>query len=568
VSRLAPAYQPRRPTETVLYRAVREHLETFLTHTRETYERPLPHYVEQELRAYLRCGVFSFGFVRCHCDTCGHDLLVAFCCKGRGICPSCCGRRMANGAAHLVDCVLPDVPIRQFVLSLPYELRALAAFKSDVLRALVRIFVDTVLANYRARAHREGIPRSEGGAVTMLQRFGGSLNLNLHMHVAVLDGVFTRDEQGVRFHSASPPDPADLDAIVRSVHRRALKWLGRRGYLNDEPLEERSNEAPEQGAIEACAAIAMQRGAFLKLVTENKTAGENVESTGGRDRFTAECEGFNLHAGVHIAAGDDMGREKLCRYGLRPPLALERLHRLADGRLALRVKYPRTRKATHRIMTPLEFLARVAAIIPPPRFPLLRYAGVLAPHSSWRRDVVPRPREHLGTCNEAHPQQPAAATRPTRESHKEGARSKWKKTDRVDQAQRPPHVHTSASAVPATAHRASVAAYRRDDVAMVAPNMVSVRHWDRLMGGALYATSPRLDWAKLLRRSLDVDVLKCSTCHGRLRVIALITDRDPVQRILARLGIPTDAPLPARARDPTDDFSEASPPTQLELCPA
>jgi hypothetical protein len=103
---------------------------------------------------------------------------------------------------------------------------------------------------------------------------------------------------------------------------------------------------------------------------------------------------------------------------------------------------------------------------------------------------------------------------------------------------------------------------------MVAPNMVSVHHWDRLMGGALYATSPRLDWAKLLRRSLDVDALKCSTCQGRLRVIALITERDPVQRILARLGIPTGAPLPARARDPTDDFSEANPPTQLELCPA
>jgi Transposase zinc-binding domain len=151
-------------TSVYLAAAIRENLETFLTDARETYERPLPRYVEKELRAYLRCGVFSFGFVRCRCDTCGHDLLVAFCCKSRGICPSCCGRRMANGAAHLVDRVLPDVPIRQFVLSLPYELRALAAFKPDVLRALVRIFVETVLANYRARAHREGIPQSEGGA--------------------------------------------------------------------------------------------------------------------------------------------------------------------------------------------------------------------------------------------------------------------------------------------------------------------------------------------------------------------------------------------------------------------
>lgn len=106
---------------------VRENLETFLAHARESYQAPVPHYVEQELRGYLRCGVFAHGFVRAHCDTCGHDLLVAFSCKGRSACPSCAGRRMANVAAHLVDRVLPAVPVRQWVLSLPFELRALAA---------------------------------------------------------------------------------------------------------------------------------------------------------------------------------------------------------------------------------------------------------------------------------------------------------------------------------------------------------------------------------------------------------------------------------------------------------
>jgi hypothetical protein len=101
--------------------APRDHLETFLTHARENYARPLPAYVEQELRAYLRCGVFGYGFTRCHCDACGHDVLVAFSCKGRGLCPSCAGRRMANTGAHLVDRV---VPVRQLVLSIPYELRS------------------------------------------------------------------------------------------------------------------------------------------------------------------------------------------------------------------------------------------------------------------------------------------------------------------------------------------------------------------------------------------------------------------------------------------------------------
>ncbi len=170
VARLAPAYAPRRPTETVLYGAVRANLETFLAHTRETYAKPLPRYVEQEFRSFLKCGVFAHGFARCRCESCGDDLLVAFSCKLRGICPSCSGRRMANGAAHLVDRVLPDVPVRQFVLSLPFELRRLAAFRPAVLTALSRIFVETVFASYRARAKREGIKGAECGALTFVQR--------------------------------------------------------------------------------------------------------------------------------------------------------------------------------------------------------------------------------------------------------------------------------------------------------------------------------------------------------------------------------------------------------------
>ena len=159
VAALAPAYAPRRPTETVLYGLVRQHLESFLAHAREHYDGGLPRYVEQELRAYLKCGVFSEGFTRCHCDTCGHDLLVAFSCHGRTICPSCTGRRMANSAAHLVDRVLPDVPVRQYVLSLPFELRRLAAFKADVLTALARIFVEATFATCRRLAPRGGDPR-------------------------------------------------------------------------------------------------------------------------------------------------------------------------------------------------------------------------------------------------------------------------------------------------------------------------------------------------------------------------------------------------------------------------
>jgi Transposase zinc-binding domain len=155
---LAPAYRPRHPTETVLYAVVRDHLETFLAHARETYAAPLPRYVEDELRSYLRCGVFAHGFVRCHCDACGHDLLVAFSCKGRAACPSCAGRRMSDAAAHLVDRVLPAVPVRQWVLSLPFELRGLAAFRADALSALNRLFVEEVSRRMSLERRTRGSP--------------------------------------------------------------------------------------------------------------------------------------------------------------------------------------------------------------------------------------------------------------------------------------------------------------------------------------------------------------------------------------------------------------------------
>ncbi|MBW2727016.1 MAG: transposase zinc-binding domain-containing protein [Deltaproteobacteria bacterium] len=113
-------YERRQPERTLLHRVISEQLESFLAKARERCE-PVAYFVERELRAYLECGVLAHGFLRVHCDGCGHDRLVAFSCKGRGFCPSCGGRRMADTAACLVDRVLPEVPVRQWVLTLPSQ---------------------------------------------------------------------------------------------------------------------------------------------------------------------------------------------------------------------------------------------------------------------------------------------------------------------------------------------------------------------------------------------------------------------------------------------------------------
>src|SRR5262247_3364073 len=95
----SPSYIPRDPSQTVLYTAVADHLETFLASLdADPDARGLPAYVEREFYDYLQCGIRTHGFLRLGCDTYHQDLLLAFSCKRLGFCPSCAGRRMAQTA--------------------------------------------------------------------------------------------------------------------------------------------------------------------------------------------------------------------------------------------------------------------------------------------------------------------------------------------------------------------------------------------------------------------------------------------------------------------------------------
>lgn len=101
--------------------------------------------------------------------------------------------------------------------------------------------------------------------------------------------------------------------------------------------------------------------------------------------------GFNVHAKVAIPAGDRRRLERLCRYLARPPIAQERLAREEDGRLRYELKKP-WRDGTYAVvLEPLELLSRMAAMVPPPRFHMIRFHGVLSSHSALRARVVPEP---------------------------------------------------------------------------------------------------------------------------------------------------------------------------------
>jgi hypothetical protein len=145
-------YERRRPENGTLHRVVRENLKTLYAATEDGDPgAALPAFARKELEGYLDCGLLCRGFAVLACTACSGRRLVAFSGKARGFCPSCLGRRMAQTACNLLDHVLPHVPLRQWVLTLPHELRRRIAYDRELLANVGRIFVSSVLGFYRRR---------------------------------------------------------------------------------------------------------------------------------------------------------------------------------------------------------------------------------------------------------------------------------------------------------------------------------------------------------------------------------------------------------------------------------
>ena len=344
-----PTYQPRDPTSTLLYRAIAEHLETFLASIEaDPTAKGLPDYVKQEFYAYLQCGILAHGFLRLGCDTCPHQMLLAFSCKKRGFCPSCAGRRMAQMAAHFVEQVIPWVPTRQWVVSLPIPLRYWMAPSRELTATVHTIIRRTIGQYYVNQAMKRGATRAtvQPGSVTFLQRFGGSLNLNLHVHIIFLEGVYEdRTAQGLkpRFRPQEPPTDAEVAAVLQKISRRVIRQLRKLGYLEagmedvvPTGYDPASDEDPE--LARTMAASVQQRVAFGERAGQRvRRIGSGFGDEGERLTLTgtrcASVNGFSLHANTSIPAHRRDELERLLRYTARGAVTLERLDVNADGDL-------------------------------------------------------------------------------------------------------------------------------------------------------------------------------------------------------------------------------------------
>jgi hypothetical protein len=352
---------------------VREHLETFLARRAEAGE-PMPAFVVDELRDYLRCGVLAHGAVRFLCSHCGRDRLVGLSCKGRGFCPRCIGRRMTEMARHWVSAVLPCVRVRQWVLSLPFALRVPLAYRHELTLAVHGVAARVIEGFYRDEGRRLGITDPRTGSITAVQRFGSDLALNVHFHMLFVDGVY--DVHGA-FTPIAEPTRAELEVLCATIAERVGKLLERRAI-----------EEPEERAL----CLALARSAARRAMSKHAPEGTDPDHDGEPDwKLKARVDGFDLEATTVVRAEDRERLENLCRYLLRPPLADQRLRLLPAEQVALELKSPCKDGTAWISMSADSFLERLCSLVPRPRTNQVLYRGVLAPHSARRASVVPEP---------------------------------------------------------------------------------------------------------------------------------------------------------------------------------
>ena len=305
---------------------------------------------------------------------------------------------MIETSAHLIDHVIPDVPTRQWVLSFPWPLRFLYASRPDVLSRTLGVIIRAIETDL---IHRAGFTRKSGaksGIITLIQRFGSALNLNVHLHMIVLDGVYTFDNDAPRFHSVNAPTPADMQELLARIFRRTVRQLERDGVLiqdSEQPYLDLTQEDLQDSFNAASVRYRIAIGPSSDQKTLTLRSQSLIRTDTLPKPFTVNRDGFSLNAAVSCQPHQRDRLERLCRYVTRPTLALDRLSTQETGKVVYELKHPFRDGTTHFVFEPMEFLAKLAALIFRPRANLTRYHGVLAPNSKYRKLGVPTPNKQV-----------------------------------------------------------------------------------------------------------------------------------------------------------------------------
>jgi hypothetical protein len=204
------------------------------------------------------------------------------------------------------------------------------------------------------------------------------------------------------FHPAPAPTQQEVEAIVGRASKRILRFLQRRGVITlvtapgvgevtvvgDESMGEKD---PLLAKLLAAATAGAPPAGWAQKRKPVRIVLDPDERPVTKGSLCGQSHGFNLHAATKVAANDKQGRLTLCKYILRPPLANDRLKILDDGKVKLEFKKPWSDGTTSVELEPLALIARLAALVPPPKRHTVRYFGVLSSHAASRSEVVPSP---------------------------------------------------------------------------------------------------------------------------------------------------------------------------------
>jgi hypothetical protein len=187
------------------------------------------------------------------------------------------------------------------------------------------------------------------------------------------------------FVEAGAPTDDELDALLHTIIARLMKMLTRRGVLVED-MGQTYLADPDGDGEEARTLRPLQAAAITYRIAFGPRVGQKVLTLRGAmprqgkagQPLCADIDGFSLHAAVRVEAHDRKRLEQLCRYITRPALSDERVQLNAAGQVELKLKTPWRDGTTHLVMSPLEFMQRLAALVPRPRLHLIRFHGVLA----------------------------------------------------------------------------------------------------------------------------------------------------------------------------------------------
>ncbi len=207
-----------------------------------------------------------------------------------------------------------------------------------------------------------------------------------------LDGVYSFERSQPRFHRAPPLTTIELTQLLHCITQRVARLLERNGLLVRDPDHDFLDFEPGEPFDQLVGAsihyrIAIGPNAGRKALTL-RTVPARPEAFAST--LLAKQPGFSLHASTRCEPNQRDKLEKLCRYITRPAIANERLSTNERGQVIYKFKQPFRDGATHVVLDPLDFVARLAALVPRPRLKLTRFHGVFAPNCKQRECIVPK----------------------------------------------------------------------------------------------------------------------------------------------------------------------------------